>query len=294
MSNDGPVQNHKTDEWTPDLLPPGAEALSTEPLTGGVAHTAWRVALSDGREVVVKGGRSVPDGFFGQEAEGLEALRDIGGLATPQILHVGPNSLVLEALKSELPDTAQFWEAAGRAVAALHGNESERHGWHHDGMLGLLPQENTWDADGHRFFAEHRILRYLREPKVAAAFESADLRALERLCERLPELLPEAPAVLVHGDLWRANIIAGFDDAPVFIDPAVYYGWAEIDVSMMYCTGGVPEEFFAAYYEVRPSVGDWRERMELLNLREWLCVIAHFGAEEKYVTFIREVLKRFS
>jgi fructosamine-3-kinase len=288
------MQTEKTDEWTSDLLPPGVEALRTEPLTGGVAHTAWRVALADGREVVVKGGRSVPEGFFGQEAESLEALRDIGGLPTPEILHVGPYSLVLEALKSELPDTPRFWEDAGRAVAALHGHGSDRYGWHRDGMLGLLPQENGWDEDGHRFFAEHRVVRYLREPKVEAAFEPAELRAIERLCSRLPELLPEAPAVLVHGDLWRANIIAGLDDSPVFIDPAVYYGWAEIDVSMMYCTGGVPEGFFSAYYEVRPPVGDWRELMTLLNLREWLCVVAHFGAEEKYVTFIRDVLKRFS
>ena len=288
------MQADKSDALTPDLLPPGTRALRSEPLTGGVAHTAWRVALDDGREVVVKGGHSVAEGFFGQEAESLEVLRDVGGLPTPQILHVGPHSLVLEALKSELPDTPRFWEAAGRAVAALHGHGSDRHGWDHDGMLGLLPQENAWDEDGFRFFAEHRILRYLRELKVEAAFEAAELRALERLAERLPSLLPEAPAVLVHGDLWRANIIADFDDLPVFIDPAVYYGWAEIDVSMMYCTGGVPEEFFAAYYEVRPPVGDWRERMTLLNLREWLCVVAHFGAEEKYVTLIREVLKRFS
>lgn len=288
------MQTEETDEWTPELLPPGTEALRSEALAGGVAHTAWRVALTDGREVFVKGGSSVPDGFFVQEVESLEALRDIGGLPVPQIVHVGAKSLVLEAMNSELPDTPQFWEAAGRAVAALHDHESERHGWHHDGMLGRLAQENTWDEDGCRFFAEHRILRYLREPRVEAAFEPDDFRAIERICERLPALLPEAPAVLVHGDLWRANIIAAYDDTPVFIDPAVYYGWAEIDVSMMYCTGGVPEEFFAAYHEVRPPVGDWRDRMALLNLREWLCVIAHFGAEDKYVRYIRETVKRFS
>ena len=117
---------------------------------------------------------------------------------------------------------------------------------------------------------------------------------MERLGSRLPVLVPEAPAALVHGDLWHANIIAGLDDTPVFIDPAVYYGWAEIDVSMMYCTGRVPEEFFAAYHEVRPPVGEWRERMELLNLRELLCVVAHFGASGEAVTRIREVVKRFS
>ncbi|MBS2536610.1 fructosamine kinase family protein [Catenulispora sp. NF23] len=284
----------ETDEWTSDLLPPGTQELSKDALTGGVANNVWRVALSDGREVVVKGGRSVPDGFFAQEAESLTALRDIGGLPTPRILHLGAKSLVLESLTSELPETAPFWEAAGRAVAALHEHTSERHGWHRDGVLGLLPQENAWDEDGHRFFAEHRIVRYLSEPLVEATFEAEELRALERLASRLPELVPAAPAVLVHGDLWRANIIADGAESPVFIDPAVYYGWAEIDVSMMYCTGRVPEAFFAAYHEVCPPVGEWQERMDLLNLRELLCMVAHFGADCGAPPRIRDVVSRLA
>ena len=282
------------DEWTPALLPPGVHALRIETLTGGQAHTAWRVALSDGRDVVVKGGRSVPDGFFAQEAAGLKTLRDQGGLTTPDVLHLGTKSLVLEALNPEIPDTPRFWEVAGQAIAALHSNTSPRHGWHHDGMLGRLPQENAWDDDGHRFFAERRILRYLREPLVQEALDAPDHVAIEQLCHRLPALIPPQPAVLLHGDLWRANVIAADNGDPVFIDPAVHYAWPEIDLSMMYCTGGVPDTFFEAYHELRPAIGGWRERMELLNLRELLCSVAHFGATGDYVTRIREVVKRFS
>lgn len=281
-------------EWTTDLLPPGTTVLRKEALTGGVANTVWKVALSDGRDVVVKGGRSVPDGFFAQEAESLEVLKHLGGLPTPEIVHLGSRSLVLEALIPELPETAGFWEAAGREIAALHDHVSPHHGWHHDGVLGKLPQANPWEEDGYRFFAEHRIVRYLSEPLVEAAFEPAELLGMERLCARLPELVPEAPASLLHGDLWRANIVVSHDGSPVFIDPAVYYGWAEIDLSMMFCTDVVPEAFFSAYHEVRPPVGDWRERMELLNLRELLCIVAHYGDSFDAVTRIREVVKRFS
>jgi fructosamine-3-kinase len=46
----------------------------------------------------------------------------------------------------------------GRAVI------SDRLGWPADGWLGRLRQVNTWNADGHEFFAEHRLLRYLTEP----------------------------------------------------------------------------------------------------------------------------------
>ena len=112
-----------------------------------MANNVWRVALSDGRDVVVKGGRSVPDGFFAQEAESLEALRDIGGLPTPQVLHVGAKSLVLESMSSELPDAPQFWEAAGRAVATLHDHGSSRTVGTTT-CAGPSPQENSWMRTG--------------------------------------------------------------------------------------------------------------------------------------------------
>lgn len=92
-------------------------------------------------------------------------------------------------------------------------------------------------GDGHRFFAERRVLRYLREPKVDQALDRADRAALERVCSRLPELVPAEPPVLTHGDLWHANLIAGDAGEPVFIDPAVSWMWAEVDLSMMFCTG---------------------------------------------------------
>jgi hypothetical protein len=36
----------------------------------------------------------------------------------------------------------------------------------------------------------------------AADLTSADRRALERFCARMPEIIPAMPPVLTHGDLW--------------------------------------------------------------------------------------------
>jgi fructosamine-3-kinase len=267
---------------------PGAEILQVEPLTGGYANTTWSVRLV-GRTVVVKTSDSP---VFAVEAAGLSVLR-AAGLRTPDVIDVGANSLVLEALDPKPSGTDEFWEAAGRAVAGLHTRTSDRHGWSEAGWLGRLPQENAWDTDGHRFFATRRILRYLPEPKVEAALTSTDRARIERLCERFDQLLPAAPAVLTHGDLWRANVIATHDGQPVFIDPAVSWTWGEVDLSMMFCSGGVPERFFAAYHEVHPPEPGWRERMQLLNLRELLSMVAHFGAIGDYVEQIRTVVRTY-
>jgi hypothetical protein len=66
------------DEWTLSLVPDGMTVVEAEPLTGGMANAAWRVTLADGRTVVVKGGRSNPDGFFDHEVESLRAVRELG------------------------------------------------------------------------------------------------------------------------------------------------------------------------------------------------------------------------
>ncbi|MEV8378436.1 fructosamine kinase family protein [Kribbella sp. NPDC056861] len=269
----------------------GAEVLAVELLTGGLANNTWRVRLTD-ETVVVKSSNDEQSGVFAAEAAGLAVLR-AEGLRTPDVIGVTDNSLTLAALDPITPGTDEFWEAAGRDIARLHTKTSPQYGWPEDGWLGRLPQENAWDADGHRFFATRRVLRYLREPMTQDALSPQDRAAIERLCDRFPDLLPEAPAVLTHGDLWRANVIATPDGLPVFIDPAVSWTWAEVDLSMMFCAGGVPDRFFAAYHELHPPEPGWQQRLRLLNLRELLSVVAHFGAVGDNVAQIRAVVATY-
>jgi fructosamine-3-kinase len=271
-----------------------AEAVEGEPLTGGAANEVWRVTLADGTRYVLKGSDEVPPGLFAHEAEGLRALRERGGLLTPRVIEVSPRHLLLESLESDLPGTDGFWEEVGRAVARLHSVRGDRFGWPGDGWLGMLPQENAWTGDGHAFFADHRIRCYLREPKVRGTLGTDDLAALERICDRLPDLVPAAPAVLTHGDLYRGNVVVTAGGDPAFIDPAVCWMWAEADLSMMYCTARPPESFFAAYQEVSPLADGWRERMPLLHLRELLSGVAHFGTWDDYVPRVRAVIRRFA
>lgn len=206
-----------------------------------------------------------------------------------------PDLLILTAMHPRGTDEA-FWERAGHMLARVHVTAvGNRFGWHQDGWLGRLRQDNTWTDDGYDFFARRRILRWLSEPLVEAAFDARDRSALERLCAALPELVPVQPPVLNHGDLWTENMVATSTGDPVFIDPAVSYTWAESDLSLVWSAPrpAASERFFKAYAEINPMHDGWQARMPVLHLRELLSVIAHDDDDWGAVTAVREVIAPF-
>jgi len=264
-------------------------------LTGGAVAQTWLLTYADGSHLVAKTMTDVPPGLFGLEASGLAALGATGCVRTPEVLAGFESLLVLEHLQP-LEDSPRYWEHLAADLAALHASTvHSRFGWHEDGYLGRLAQHNQWTTGGHQFFCEHRLLRYLREPMTQRALTHQDQRALERLCDRLPSLIPDMPAVLTHGDLWSGNLLAAPDGRPVLIDPAVSFGWAEVDVSMMWCERrpAGSNRFFQRYQELQPLAPGWEARMPILHLRELLCVIAHVGNAWGTADVVSDVLAPF-
>jgi fructosamine-3-kinase len=257
----------------------GDRIAAVRRLSGGAISDTWLITYADGRSVVGKILDDAAPDLFWAEADGLAALRGTRHLATPEVLAVTGRLLLLEALAAR-DDRERCWEGFACDLAAAHRcTPGDRFGWPHDGYLGRLRQVNTWTASGHEFFAEHRLLRYLSEPPAEQALGTTDRRALERLCARLTEIIPAMPAVLTHGDLWAGNLLSQPGGRITVIDPAVSFTWAEVDLSMLWCCPRPPasDRFFACYTEVNPLPPGWADRMPVLNLRELLSMIAHFG-----------------
>jgi fructosamine-3-kinase len=277
------------------LAAAGFPARTITPADGGVIATAALVILDDGRQLFAKMLPAPIDGLFEVEAAGLRELRELGGAATPDVVTASSDLLVLAAVRP-CGAGAAYWEALGRMIATMHTTAvGPRFGWHRDGWLGRMRQENTWHDDGYAFFAQCRILRWLPEAHVRAAFDDAERRALERLCDALPELVPPQSPALTHGDLWSGNVLADDDGAPVLVDPAVSYTWPEVDLGMLWCSPPQPgkDRFFDAYAEVAPLHDGWRDRMELMFLREVLSTIAHGDDDWGAADFVRRVIAPF-
>ncbi len=264
------------------------EAAQT--LKGGAISLTRRLTTARG-SLILKQSTQAPPDLYRREGQGLAAL-NAAGLSTPPVLASGDDFLLLADVGSTSP-AGLDWAQAGRAIATLHKRTSPRFGFDYDNYLGLLPQRNSWMDDGHAFFGQQRILRYLSEPLCEQTLTVEDRQQLERLVARLPQLIPVQPASLLHGDLWVANVIAAASGEPTFIDPAVYYGWAEAELSMARQYEGIPAAFFDAYVEVRPLEPGWWDRLELLYLRELLSIVAHFGSRGTAVNQLRAIVAKF-
>ena len=269
---------------------------SVEPVEGGMAALAGIATQRAGAPLFVKSFVDVPaDDLFAAEAEGLDVLRERGGLATPRVVLATRDVLVLSVLRAR-PAREAFWEQFAHALARLHTSTvHDRFGWARDNWLGRRRQENGWTADGYEFFAQRRLLRWLPERRVQAALDERDRRALERLCELLPDVVPPRPACLTHGDLWANNVLATEDDRPALIDPAVSYTWAEVDLAHLWCSPHPPEakRFFDVYAELTGLDDGWRARMPFIQLRQHLAVIAQFDHDWGAAEQVRATLKPF-
>lgn len=182
--------------------------------------------------------------------------------------------------------------SAGHGLARQHGCRGKSFGLQTDGWCGDSPQDDTPDADGHRFFVERRLLAQARRALADGHLATRDMARAESLSTRLHEQIPIPPPVLLHGDLWQGNLHACGTGEPALIDASfVHYGWAEAELAMLTFFGTSLNALLATYGDFAPRNPDWHERIPLYNLYHLLNHLNLFGRNS--LGSIRLVLARF-
>lgn len=267
------------------------EVSSVKPAAGGCINNGAQLLTSSGATFFLKQNDSAPADMFLREVEGLEALDVDGAPRVPQPFLAGKSFLLMEDL-DPVPRSDEYWPDFGRQLAALHEHIGSQFGFEHDNYIGRTPQPNPWTEDGHEFFGQHRLLFQARLAHEKELLGAAELRQTRSIAQRLPDLIPEQPASLLHGDLWSGNATTDSDGNPALIDPAVYYGWAEAELAMTTLFGGFPQSFYKAYEEARPLARGRQERLPLYNLYHLLNHLNLFG--RSYLSQVQSVLRRYS
>jgi fructosamine-3-kinase len=232
--------------------------------------------------------------MFKKEYQGLKVLGKVGAIYIPVPIGYGTLDqsayLITEYIDSG-PQRKDFWGKFAAGLAELHRHHQDRFGFELDNYIGRLPQKNNHYTRWVDFFIEMRLEAQL---KIAIDLHRIDTRFLKRIREfmkLLPELLPEEPPSLLHGDLWSGNFMTGSDGYAVLIDPAVYYGHREIELSFTRMFGGFDQSFYESYQDDYPLNPGFEDRVDIYNLYPYLVHVNLFG--NSYLGGVERVINRF-
>ncbi|MFB8782077.1 fructosamine kinase family protein [Streptomyces albogriseolus] len=255
----------------------GRAVTGLRPLSGSLAEAA----LDDGRTVIVK--RAEDAGAARAEAAGLRWLAEADATPVPRVHGREEAWLVLDRVREGRPGR----EAAlrfGRELAGLHAAGAPAFGAPPPGgpveaFIGLAPMRNVTGDDWPAWYAEHRVLPYLRRAVDAGTMDAGEAAVVERVCARLPGLAgPAEPPARLHGDLWNGNVLWGADGRVRLIDPAAHGGHRETDLAMLALFGcPLLDAVLEGYQDVAPLASGWRARVGVHQLFPLLVHAVLFG-----------------
>lgn len=261
-------------------------------VSGGDINHACKVATTNG-VFFVKWNQFPQSDMFSKEAQGLNLLRSAACIDVPQTLGYGKvegkNYLILEEIEKGR-HSLHFWEDFGQKLAKLHQHSSSKHGLNHDNYIGRLPQQNSPKADWITFFIEQRLSPQLSMGRNKGIISRTLVQQFESLYKLLPDLIPEEPPALLHGDLWSGNFMCGTNHRVWLIDPAVYYGHREMELAFTRLFGGYDERFYKSYQEVFPLALGFDNRVNIHNIYPLLVHVNLFGTS--YLRAIEGTIKR--
>ncbi len=268
------------------------EIASMSPLAGGCIGDVRKLLLEDGRAIVAKVGDGRVPGLA-REGFMLSYLTQHSKLPVPRVLWADDRLLLMEYIASGDALNATAEEDAAVHLAALHSMTAPQFGFDGDTLIGGLRQPNQPDNCWRTFFREQRLLFMGREAMTAGKLPSGIFARLEQLCARLDEWLPSnSKPSLIHGDMWGGNVLVRGQKIVGFIDPAVYYADAEIELAFATLFETFGAAFFRRYTELRPlRPGFFEERRDLYNLYPLLVHVRLFGGA--YVGAVDRTLRRF-
>ncbi|MDR1237511.1 MAG: fructosamine kinase family protein [Propionibacteriaceae bacterium] len=130
------------------------------------------------------------------------------------------------------------------------------------------------------FYADYRVLPYVRQALERGALSPDDARVLDRLTQRLRAGIydDDAPPARIHGDLWAGNVLYTSSEA-VLIDPAAHGGHRITDLAMLALFGAAHlAETFDAYAATSSQLPKgWRRLIALHQLHPLLVHAVLFG-----------------
>ncbi len=269
----------------------------THRVSGGSINRAARLTSEKTGRCFLKWNQSDDPDMFKKEVRGLQLLASGDTeLFIPEVIDHGelddPSTgyLLMDYIEEGSPgqNAAHHF---GRELARMHRNQADQHGLDHDNYIGRLPQSNSRHDRWVDFFIEERIEYQFQIARERDALPAGLHQYFKNMYKQLPDLMPDEPPSLLHGDLWGGNYTYHTSGVAAIYDPAAYYGSREMELSFTHMFGGFPGAFYEGYESEWPLEPNFSERIELYNLYHLMTHTNMFGGH--YARQVERIVRQF-
>lgn len=243
-----------------------------ETLEGGMIGEVFKLELQDERTMVLKTSNTP----MKIEADMLRHLKNESKLPVPEVYHSTENFILMEFIEGETLNDHDIESEAAEYLAELHSTKGYAFGFDYDTLTGPITQPNDYMGSWIEFFKNNRLLYMNKKALDSNSLSRSLYERINELSDRLSRILnePESPS-LIHGDVWKTNIIIRDDQIRAFLDPAIYYAHPEIELAYISFAGTFGDEFYENYDELSGiEDGFFEERCKIYQLYP-LLVHAH-------------------
>ncbi|MBU6080604.1 MULTISPECIES: fructosamine kinase family protein [Allobacillus] len=263
-------------------------------VSGGSINDSYWIQTAS-QQYFMKVHTDSPQDFFHIEKTGLDQIRSTKTIHVPEVINYsdeqGEAYLLMEWVEGK--QTSKTDVMLGRNLALMHQQTNSKHGFYSDTYIGTLPQTNAMCASWVDYYRDFRLKNQLELGIQTKRIHGVRREKLERLMERLDELLPnDVSASYLHGDLWGGNWLVGPKGVPYLIDPSFLYGHRLFELAFTELFGGFSQTFYNEYNEVYPIDSYYKDIKEIYQLYYLLVHLNLFG--EMYGASVDRILNRYS
>lgn len=262
-------------------------------IAAGNMNQAICLETSEGSYFLKTNHLEVSDVFL-KEKQGLELLKKHTSLQIPFVVNWGrmedTNYLLLEWIPAG-PPNKKYWHTLAEGLAELHMATQDVFGLDAPNYISILPQKNTPTPDWETFYIQERLEPMLQRAYFHQLIDEGFMKVFRQLYPKIEGIFPKEKPALLHGDLWSGNVLVNPSGSPSLIDPAIYFGHREMDISFSRLFGGFEPSFYETYQEIFPMEPGFEERKDLYNLYPLLVHLNLFGSG--YLAGIKRTISRY-
>jgi len=195
----------------------------------------------------------------------------------PTVRLLTKDVLIMDFIEHDNTRSDNYQNILAKVILRIHSVTNDKYGFKFDSQIGGIRQPNDYNSNWINFFREQRLSIIFELINKNKPLPSSIKRRLEVVIKNLDNLMPSNPKIsLLHGDLWRGNILFHKKKLVGLIDPGIFFGHNELEIAYLRWFNDINANFLDYYSEILKIEKDYytyepiyQIYYSLLNVHLW-------------------------